>query len=97
MQHQTFRLGCAGELLQGADVVHTNIIRFLAAEFTDTGFQSVCQSVPSIIADIPGKGVLHIIVTLIMFTESVVIKLTQFRAGLCVILLKFFVSVFSAL
>ncbi|MCI8526055.1 MAG: hypothetical protein HFF17_09085 [Oscillospiraceae bacterium] len=45
MQHQAFRLSCAGELLQGADAVHTNIVRFIAVKFTDSGFQPVYQGI----------------------------------------------------
>ena len=80
-----FRLGFAGELFQGADVVHTNIIRFLAAQLADIGFQPVCQGISSITADIPGKGVLHIVVASVLFAESVVIKLTLFRPEFCAI------------
>ena len=85
MHHQAFRLGFAGELLQGADVVHTNIVRFLTAKLADTGFQPVCQGISSVIADIPGKGVLHIVVALVMYTESVMIELTLLRPGFCAV------------
>lgn len=83
MQHQAFRLGFAGELLQGADVVHTNIVRFIAAKFTDTGFQPVCKGISPIIADIPGKGVLHVVITLLLFAKPIMVKFAQLGAGLC--------------
>lgn len=83
MQHQPFRLGFAGELFQGADVVHTNIVRFIAAKLADTGFQPVCQGISPIIADIPGEGVLHVVIALVLFAKPIMVKLAQLGAGLC--------------
>ena len=63
-------------------MVHTNIIRFVAAKLANTGSQPVCQSISSIIADIPGKGILHIIEPLALLAKSIVIKFAQLGAGL---------------
>lgn len=85
MQHQPFRLGFAGEFFQGTDVVHTNIIRFVAAQLTDTGFQPFCESIASVIVEIAGKQVLHVVIALILFAKTIVIKLTLFGPGFCAI------------
>ncbi len=76
MQHKTFGFGSAGELFQCADMMHTNIICFAAAQFANTGFQPVCQSVSSIISYVTRDQVLHIDLTLVVFTNPVVVKFT---------------------
>ena len=76
MQHKTFGFGSAGELFQCADMMHTNIIRFAAAQFTNAGFQPVCQGVSSVISYVTREQVLHIVVTLVVFTKTVVVKFT---------------------
>ena len=63
--------------------MHTNIVRFVAAQLTYTGFQPVCQGIPPIVVNIAGEQVIHIIVARILFLKAIMIKLAQLWAGLC--------------